>query len=190
MPFRTAVVISLAVVLVSGCSSLLPRSKQLTASPWQSFHEAQQTFDKIIPGYTRTPELRDDLKFDLASHPNITILNYSDVLRRFVPHSSIQISDLDAGVRECLAAKTLCQGYEIAQTSLNKTREGNFFADILGFYRETHTQGWSFNGLILVKEGVVIYKLTGGQPVIRTQEEARNPLGPIQSIGQKILGWF
>jgi hypothetical protein len=190
MSLKAAATVLLLAVLASGCSSMLPRSKHITASPWQSYKDAQQTFDKIIPGYTRAPDLRDDLRFDLASHPNIVILNYSDVLRRFVPNASVSLSDLDVGVKECLNAKTLCQGYEITQSAVNKTREGNFFADILGFYRETHTNGWSFNGLILVKEGVVIYKLTGGQPVIQTHEETRNPLGPIQGLGQKLFGAF
>ena len=47
----------------------------------------------------------------------------------------------------------------------NKQRIGNVVLDVLGFQRETQTDGWRFNGLILLKDGVVVYKLTGGQPV-------------------------
>src|SRR5206468_5949017 len=39
-------------VLLAGCSSLLPKSKEVTASPWQSYQDAQEAFDKIIPGHT------------------------------------------------------------------------------------------------------------------------------------------
>lgn len=60
--------------------------------------------------------------------------------------------------------------------------------DVLGFSRETVTTGWKFNGLILLKNGVVIYKLTGGKPSIAEHEESRNPLGPVQVVGQKLLG--
>jgi len=108
---------------------------------------------------------------------------------RFLPNASIRMEDLDGGVRECLAAKTLCQGYSVAQKSVVKTREGNFFADVFGFHRETHTTGWSFNGLILMKEGVVIYKLTGGQPKIVEHENVKNPLGPVMGLGQKLFGF-
>jgi hypothetical protein len=187
MSQKAAVALLLAFV-VSGCSSMLPRSREVTASPWETYQEAQQTFDKIIPGMTRAAELKD-LQLDLGSHPNLLIMNYSDVLRRFVPNASISLSDLDFGVKDCLSAKTACQGYEITQKSVRKQREGNFFADVLGFHRETQITGWSFNGLILVKDGVVIYKLTGGQPSILQNEETRNPLGPIQTIGQKLLGF-
>jgi len=59
---------------------------------------------------------------------------------------------------------------------------------VLGFQRETHTDGWRFNGLILLKDNVVVYKLTGGQPVIQQKEENQNPLGPVQAIGSRVTG--
>lgn len=175
-------------LLTGGCSALLPKSQQVTASPWQSYRDAQLTFDKIIPGHTTATEL-GLLHLDPQSGPNIAILNYSDVQRRFVPHASISVDDLDAGVRECLNAKTLCTGYEVNQKMMNKQRDGQFIPDVLGFHRETSTTGWSFNGLILMKNGVVIYKLTGGQPAISERDKVTNPLGPLQSIGQKLLGF-
>jgi len=60
--------------------------------------------------------------------------------------------------------------------------------DVLGFQRETHTAGWRFNGLILLKDEVVVYKLTGGQPAIQQTEENQNPLGPVQAISSKVTG--
>lgn len=160
----------------------------MVQSPWATYRDAQLTFDKIIPGQTTNLELRD-LQLDPDANPNIAILNYADVLQRFVPHASISMNDLDAGVRECISAKTVCKGYAIAQKSVNKNREGNFFADILGFERETHTTGWSFNALILMKDGLVIYKLTGGQPQIIEREHVKNPLGPVMGLGQKLFGF-
>jgi hypothetical protein len=173
-------------LVAPGCSALLPSSKQTTASPWKSYEEAELTFDKIIPGVTTEADLRE-LKLQPGTNPNIAILNYSDVLMRFVPHASISISDLDTGVRLCITAKTGCKGFEISQSSLAKARNGNFFADVLGFSKSTHITGWKFTGLLLIKDGVVIYKLTGGQPSIAHQEEDNNPLGPVQSLGGSIL---
>jgi hypothetical protein len=176
-----------ACFVTSACTSLLPRSKEVTASPWQTYREAQQTFDKIVPGKTTAAELRE-LALDPENMPNIAILNYSDVLRRFMLNQSVTLSDLDQGVQECVLAKTVCRGYEINQRQVRKQRNGSFWLDLFGFKRETHVEGWRFNALILLKDEVVVYKLTGGQPVIQESEHQQNPLGPVQSIGSKLMG--
>jgi hypothetical protein len=173
--------------LLFGCSSLLPQSKEVTASPWQTYQDAQETFDKIIPGRTTVAELRQ-MSLDPGSNPNIAILNYADVMRKFMLNPSFSLNDLDAGVRECVSAKIGCRGFEINQRTVHKQRMGNVVFDLLGFYRETHTAGWRFNGLILIKDDVVVYKLTGGQPLIQQSEENQNPLGPVQAIGSKMTG--
>ena len=61
-------------LVAGGCSSLLPNSELTTASSWQSYAEAQQAFDAIIPGKTTAIELRQ-LNLDPQSNPNIVILN-------------------------------------------------------------------------------------------------------------------
>jgi len=174
-------------VLLAGCSSWLPRSHESTNSPWLNYQEAQKAFDKIVPGETLAVELKD-MALDPSSNPNITILNYSDVLRRFLANQSISLNDLDTGVRECVSAKIGCKGFEVNQKILQKNRNGNFFLDLLGFKRQTAINGWAFSGLILIKDGVVIYKLTGGQPSIVSQESSQNPLGPVQALTSKIYG--
>lgn len=175
-------------LLGPGCSALLPSSKQATASPWKSYAEAERTFAKILPGVTTEADLKS-LNLQPGANPNIAILNYSDVLMRFMPHASISIADLDGGVRACITAKTGCKGFEISQSSLNKNRNGNFVADVFGFSRATQITGWKFNGLLLIRDGVVIYKLTGGQPSIAQHEQDNNPLGPVQTIGRQLLGF-
>lgn len=180
----------LAIILfplcLGGCSSLLPKGETETEGPWQTFWEAQQTFDKIIPHQTTIEELKQ-LNLDPSSNPNVTILNYSDVLRRFIPSPSINAHDLDPGVLECIAAKTACKGYEIDQRVMKRKRYGNFWADVLNFERKVDIAGWRFNGVILIKDNLVVYKLTGGQPAIREREENRNPLGPFQGFGERLL---
>src|SRR6266850_281248 len=149
----------LVLCLGAGCSSLLPKSKEATASPWQTYQDAQETFDKIIPGQTTIADLRT-MSLDPGANANIAILNYADVMRKF----------------------------EINQSSVQRQRMGNVIVDVLGFYRETHTAGWRFNGLLLLRDDVVVYKPTGGQPVIQQTEENQNPLGPVQAIGSKMTG--
>ncbi len=178
--------VAVVVAASAACSTLLPRSEALTDSPWQSFDEAQQTFDQIIVHKTSVADLKA-LKLDPASNPNVTILNYSDVLRRFIPSPSVEASSLDAGVQECLRAAAHCQGYEVDHRVLKRNRYGNFWADMLNFKRKTDIVGWRFNAVLLVTDDVVVYKLTGGQPVIHEHEESKNPLGPLQGAGERIL---
>jgi hypothetical protein len=182
-----ALTISMTVWLAAGCTNMLPRSQEITASPWQSYREAQQVFDLIVPGQTTAEDLRD-LQLDPDKVPNIAILNYSDVLRRFMLNQSVTLADLDHGVQECVRAKAVCRGLEINQRLVKKHRNGSFWLDVFGFKRETHTEGFRFNALVLLKDNVVVYKLTGGQPVIQESEHTQNPLGPIQSIGNKLTG--
>jgi len=183
----SALTLCLSAWLLAGCTSMLPRSKETTASPWQTYREAQQTFDLIVPGKTTAADLRE-LSLDPETVPNIAILNYSEVLRRFMLNQSVTLSDLDDGVQECVKAKTVCRGYEINQRLVQKHRNGSFWLDVFGFKRETHTEGFRFNALVLLKDGIVVYKLTGGQPVIQESEHTQNPLGPVQSIGNKLTG--
>jgi hypothetical protein len=90
-------------------------------------------------------------------------------------------------VQECVKARTVCRGLEINQRLVKRHRNG-FWLDVFGFKRETHIEGFRFNALVLLKDGIVVYKLTGGQPVIQESEHTQNPLGPVQSIGNKLTG--
>lgn len=182
----TRLAIIFSPVFLAGCSSLLPHAHTNTVGPWQNYHEAQQTFDLIIPYQTTSEDLKT-LKLDPESNPNITILNYSDVIRRFIPNPTVNAEDLAPGVRECIMAKASCHGYEIVQKSNTSKRYGNFWADITNFKRKTEVTGWSFSGVVLVKDNVVIYTLAGGQPAIRELDENNNPLGPFQGSGESAL---
>ncbi len=173
-------------VFLAACSSLLPRAHTNTVGPWQNYHEAQQAFDKIVPYQTTLEDLKT-LKLDPVSNPNITILNYSDVIRRFIPSPSVNEQDLAPGVRQCIRAKAACNGYEIVQQSSTRKRYGNFWADFINFKRKVEVTGWSFTGVILVKDNVVIYTLAGGQPAIYSLEENKNPLGPFQGSGESAV---
>jgi len=173
--------------LLPGCAALLPHEESQTQSAWQSFEEAQQVLDKVIVQQTTKEDLAR-LGIDPKSNPNITILNYSDILRRFIPSPSVEAGSLDAGVRECIAATTACIAYEIDRRSTRRQRYGSFLADFLNFRRKVDVVGWRFNAVILIKGDAVVYKLTGGQPLIREHEETTNPLGPFQGWGPRFVG--
>lgn len=163
---------------------MLPRAHTSVVGPWQSYHEAEEAFNKIVPYQTTVADLKT-LMLDHASNPNnITILTYSDVIRRFIPSPSVSADELAPGVRDCIKALAACQGYEIVQQATSRKRYGNFWADFLNFKRKVEVTGWSFSGVILVKDNVVIYSLAGGQPSIYSLEENKNPLGPFQGSGE------
>lgn len=173
----------LPALCLTACSALLPEGKGLVDSPWQSYLEAEQVFDRIVPHRTTVEDL-EKLKLDPRANPNISILNYSDVLRRFLPSTSISTDELESGVRECIRALSGCSGYEIDHRFIQRKRYGNFLADFLNFRRKVDIVGWRFNAVLLIKDGIVIYKLTGGQPAIHEHEERFNPLGPLQDSGE------
>jgi len=179
---------ALVVSFLCGCSSLLPHSENKTSGAWETYQQAQQAFDRIVPGKTTLADLKE-LSLDPSNNANITILNYADVLRRFMVSQAVSFSDLDQGVLECVSVKIQCRGFDVDQKLVKTHREGNFWLDLLGFRRETRVAGWRFNGLVLLKNDVVVYKLTGGQPTIHEQQDSNTPLGPVQSLAGKFLVW-
>ncbi len=166
-----------AALALSGCSSLLPRSQVQVQTPWHTFEEAKAQVDRIEPQRTTEAELHA-AGFDPYQNPNVELLNYSDILRRF-PLSGT-VTRLDPGLRECLEAGKACTGYLLEMKQEHKERVGNFFLDLLRFRRETKSTGWTFNAIVLVVDGKVVYTLYGGKPSISATEKTVEPLGPLQ----------
>lgn len=166
-------------LLCAGCSSLLPVVKGRIESPWESFEQAKQEFDKIIPYQTGTEELQS-LNFAPSQNPNIEIVTYLDLVNRFMPSSSFQKEDLPKGIQDCIENNNLCYGYELKISQIQSKRFGNVFLDLLNFKRETHKTGWEFNALIVIKNDQVVYKLWSGKPQINEFSSRKNPLGPLQ----------
>ena len=170
-----------AELVMMGCSNLLPTIEKTTESRWKNYEETKQSFDKIVPGKTTPAELRE-LGFDPFENPNIKLLNYLDIIRTFIPNESIRMADLHPAIRNCLKAKTACQGYEISPKITHSERYGNVVLDIFNFRRKTRTTGWKFQGLIILNGELVVYKLESGEPRILELEDRENPLGPLQDI--------
>lgn len=173
-------------VVVTGCSSLLPDAKQETQTPWHSYAEAQSMFDSITPGKTTLAEL-NALGIDPAKTPNVALLSHTDLLRRLVPSSSFDIHLLDPGLQECMSAQAGCFAYEIEQLSLRRNRYGNFWLDFLNFRRQVDVSGWQFDAVVVIKKNIVVYKLWSGKPKVHALENERNPLGPLQGLGPSLI---
>lgn len=170
-----------------GCGSLLPSAKQTTVSPWNSFEEAKEAFDKITPHETRADEMRA-LGFDPFTTPNIRILTYVDIMNRFLPNPSIKKEDLDEGIQSCIDAKANCKAYEFFPQILKSKRYGNVLLDLFNFRRKTIESGWRFQALVVLIDSTVVYKLWGGDPKIDQHRDTKNPLGPLQNAADILSG--
>lgn len=173
---------ALVASILSGCVALLPVGRQDTVAPWNSFDDAKASYDRIQPYTTKVVDLHQ-LGYDPSQTPNVTILNYSQVVKTAVPQPSFSIEDQPQGIRDCIRAENRCVGYSLEQSQIRRKRVGNFFLDFLNFDRETLISGWRFSALIVVVDGTVVYKQWSGQPLVRQIDRSRNPLGPFQGAG-------
>lgn len=163
--------------LASACTALLPTSETSVAARWDNFDEAKAAVERIDPGRTSAAEVRA-LGFDPYADPNVELLSYSDILRRF-PTIGTR-NRLDPGLAACLEAGSRCSGYAIEIRRSKLDRVGNFFLDVLNFRRETKTTGWSFYGLVLIVDERAVYALYGGKPALLETGHTVTPLGPLQ----------
>jgi hypothetical protein len=168
-------------ILVCGCKSLFPSNTSTTESRWKSYEEASSAFDKIVPHQTDTNRLAQ-LGFHPSVSPNVKILTYVDLVQIFMPNPAISTQDLPPGVRECIDAREDGLAYAVELNNIHSKRHGNLFLDIFGFKRKTHETGWHFKGLILIKDGVVVYTLSSGEPQISRDDNQVKPLGPFQEL--------
>lgn len=175
-----SIVLALVCLLSAGCSAtLLPMVKGSVESPWESFDQAKQAFDRVIPYQTSEEELRS-LNFAPFQNPNLEIISYLAVINRFMPSSSFRKEDLPKGIQDCIENNNLCYGYELKISQVQNKRLGNVFLDLFNFKRRTHKTGWEFNALIVIRNSLVVYKLWSGKPQIDEFSDSKNPLGPLQ----------
>ena len=58
--------------------------------------------------------------------------------------------------------------------------------DVLNVRRTTRVTGWRFEGLLAVRDGVVLFRSHGGVPRTDRTERQVNPLGPLQRAGEGV----
>lgn len=179
----------LALALLCGCQSLLPRAADETQVPWRSFDEARIAVESIEPFVTQKSTLTAN-GFNPLYNPSVTLLSYPEIVQRFAAGTALTPDDYEPGIRSCLTAVKSCTGYAIAAKRIRRDRIGNFWADSFGFKREVNITGWTFNAIILFVDDLVVYTVYGGQPSMHELQTTRNPLGPLQSWGEVLRPRF
>jgi hypothetical protein len=176
-------VIAATVLATAGCSSLLPRGGAKTTSPFDSYAHAQAAAERIVPFRSTTADLAA-AGFDPDNAANVTVIPYPEILGRLTPYSGVPMERLDRGIRACIDAQVACRGYLFRFQQESRQREGSFFADFLNIHRVTHTTGWAFEAMVVVSDGVVLFRNTGGEPRVERYDRQTNPLGPLQPAGE------
>lgn len=170
-----------------GCASWLPRSRADATSPFRSFDAARTAFEAVEPYRTTTEQLAS-LGFDVDTLPNMRQIPYPEVIGRLAPNASVPLESLDPGIRDCILSRQSCRAYEFSIGQQVRRREGSFLLDFLSFRRTTRVTGWRFEGLVVVKDRVVLFRNHGGEPHIERTERQTNPLGPLQQAGEAMGG--
>ena len=168
---------------MAGCANLLPRGSNVTPTPFKSFEEARQQLEKIVPYQTTFAEVQA-LGFDPLTSANVTIIPYPEVISRLAPNSGVPMDALDSAVRDCILAQMKCRAYEFRYSREDRRRVGNFLLDFLNLRRTAHNTGWRFQGLIVLRNGLVLMRNSSGEPQVDFVEQQINPLGPLQSGGE------
>jgi len=185
--FRRNLALAGGAMLLAGCGSLLPRGTTDTPAGFASFEQAEAAVQRVVGQRTRTEELKE-LGFDPAGGRNVTLIPYPDIVARLAPYPGVALDRLDPGIRECIAAQSACRGYLFHFERQDRRREGSFWPDFLNLRRHTSIKGWWFDALIVVSDGVVLFRNYGGQAASDRVERQVNPLGPFQPAGES-AGW-
>lgn len=175
-----------ALLLLAGCGGLLPRGSAETPPVFEGFEQAEGAAKRIVGLKTRVEELKA-LGFD-PNGANVTVIPYPDIVARLAPYPGVPVDQLDPGVRECIEAQAACRGYLFHFEHQNRRRQGSFWLDFLNLRRNTYVTGWWFDALIVVSDGVVLFRNYGGQASTDRTERQVNPLGPFQPAGES-AGW-
>lgn len=175
--FTVVVVLALA----AACSGPLPRTSEVAESPWQSFDEAMEAYESIVPLQSTAEDLKA-IGYDPFTSPNVRVLSYLEIIQRFMPKDAIHVEDLDAALRNCIEAAAECWAYEVTPHFVHKEREGNVVLDVFGFKRTTVTTGWRFTAIVVLRTNIVHYKIWEGTPSIMEEKIETTPLGPLQEV--------
>jgi hypothetical protein len=168
---------------LAGCTALLPSSSAVSPSSFDSFEAAQAALEKTVPYKTTLEELKA-LGFDPQASANVTVIPYPEIISRLAPYSGVALDALDPGVRDCILAQTQCKAYLYRFGRTDRQRDGNFLLDFFNINRHVQVRGWRFEGLVVVREGIVLFRNSAGEARLDATERTINPLGPFQRSGE------
>ncbi|MDP1693818.1 MAG: hypothetical protein Q8L49_18045 [Burkholderiaceae bacterium] len=170
---------------LTACASLLPQGATDQPSGFASFDAARLALEQVVPFRTTLAELTL-LGFDPYAGNNVTLIPYPAIVTRLAPYPGVPLEALDPGVRECIAAQSACRAYAFQLGEQSRRREGSFWLDFMNFKRTTYVTGWRFDGLVVMRGDVVLFRNFGGEARIDRVERQLNPLGPLQGAGDQI----
>lgn len=174
----------LSCAAMMGCTGLLPRTQTVDVSPFESYEGARAAFEKMVPYRTRQGALAS-FGLDTRSAANVEQVPYPQWVGRLV-QANVPLAQVDAGIRDCLAAGQSCRAYVFKFGHVERRRLGDFLTDFFNFRRVTRTQGWRFEGVVLLRDDLVLFHSHGGQPTIELWDDRHNPLGPFQAMGESV----
>ncbi|MBF0622257.1 MAG: hypothetical protein HQL54_10075 [Magnetococcales bacterium] len=180
------------VLVLGGCTSLLPSERTVLVSRWKSFSSIQKDFFKIGTGFEKNgpPATTEAELVRLGFHPsvssNVRVLNFLE-LKDYFSFRTDRAQAYDSAIRYCLSAGNHCKGISLKVSNIKNRRAGNVLLDLFNFQRHKIKSGWQFNAMILLKDGLVVYKQWHGLPRINREENKVNPLGPLQNFGESVF---
>jgi len=147
-----------AIVLVGGVVHIeLPRQGDAAQSKVLTGRDLLAAYERIRPGLTRASQLG---RFGLDTAAHAQVLSYLGVMERFMPHNSVAFDRLDAGVRDCIAARDRCMAlvFRAADPAKAATEHGLFSTFGLGAAAAANTTQIT----LLIRNGRVAFKTMSG----------------------------
>jgi hypothetical protein len=175
--------IACLLVVLCGCTGLLPKGSSDTPVRFENFEQAKAAAERIVGRQTTVEELKA-LGFDPVTRPNVTLIPYPEIVAKLAPYPGVPVEQLDSGIQQCIREQSACRGYQFHFERQDRKREGNFLLDFLNFKRDTYITGWWFDALIVVSDGLVLFRNYGGQAATDRVEKQSKPLGPLQPAGE------
>lgn len=149
---------AVAIVLVGGVVLVeTPRQGDAAQSKALTGRDLLAAYERIRPGLTRASQLG---RFGLDTAAHAQVLSYLGVMERFMPHDSVAFDRLDAGVRECIAARDRCMAlvFRAADRTRAATNHGLFSTFGLGAAAAANTPQVT----LLIRNGRVAFKTMSG----------------------------
>jgi hypothetical protein len=104
-----ALVGTMGLVGLAGCGGgLLPESQGHSATPFETYDQVVESFDRIVPGMTQAQDL-PNLGFD-ATTGKVDLLSDVKIEARFRPAGG-RWEQVAPAVRACINAQVYCTGY-------------------------------------------------------------------------------
>jgi hypothetical protein len=170
---------------LAACSntSLLPRESKTSSASFQTYEQVQSAYDEVKIGITRTPDLAP-LGFDVATGANAETLTHIGLGDRFLVTADGPASHVPPAVQACLKTQTRCAAQVFHLQRLKSNHTGNVLMDATGFERNVVDTGWTAEVMLVLQDGVVVYKIMSGRPHIEVDHDVIQPLGILQNMGK------